>query len=100
MVLLTEPPLYEYPTLTGWSRKMTEAFAFQEYGLLWSFRFLSSEAGPNSRKSPVKDEHPGPPFSQRTTGSVLGSLRDSKNPDRRQQLHVIYNETTAKLTIE
>ena len=32
-------------------------------------------------KSPVKDEQPGPPLSQSTTGSFLGSLRDSKNPE-------------------
>lgn len=42
--------------------------------------FLPIELGPSSKKRPVKDEHPGPPFNQRTTGSVLGSFRDSKNP--------------------
>ena len=79
-MLLTDEPLYEYPTLTGWSRKMTEALAFHEYGLLCSLRFLSIEEGPSSRKRPVKEEHPGPPFNQRTTGSFLGSFLDSKNP--------------------
>jgi hypothetical protein len=29
---------------------------------------------------PIMEEQPGPPFSHRTTGSFLGSLRDSKNP--------------------
>jgi len=28
----------------------------------------------------VREEQPGPPFNQRTTGSFSGSLRDSKNP--------------------
>lgn len=37
--------------------------------------------GPSSRKRPVRDEQPGPPLSQRTTGSLTGSLRDSKNPN-------------------
>jgi hypothetical protein len=59
---------------------MTDALAFQEYGLLWSLRFLSIDEGPSSRKRPVRDEHPGPPLSHRTTGSFLGSFRDSKNP--------------------
>ena len=77
--MLTDPPLYEYPTLTGWSRKMTEALAFHEYGLLWSFNFSSMDEGPSSRNRPVREEHPGPPFSQSTTGSFLGSFRDSKN---------------------
>jgi hypothetical protein len=39
------------------------------------------EEGPNSMKRPVREEQPGPPLSQRTTGSFLGSLRDSKNPN-------------------
>ena len=38
------------------------------------------EAGPNSRNRPVRELHPGPPFSHRTTGSFFGSFRDSKNP--------------------
>lgn len=59
---------------------MTDAFAFHEFGLGCSLIFLSIEDGPSSKKSPVRDEHPGPPFSQRTTGSFLGSFRDSKNP--------------------
>ena len=40
----------------------------------------SIDDGPSSKKSPVSDEQPGPPLSQRTTGSFLGSFRDSKNP--------------------
>ena len=66
--------------LTGWSRKMTEALEFHEYGLWTILRFSSMEAGPNSRNSPVRELHPGPPFSHRTTGSFFGSFRDSKNP--------------------
>jgi hypothetical protein len=38
------------------------------------------EDGPSSIKSPVSDEHPGPPFNHRITGSFLGSFLDSKNP--------------------
>ena len=79
-VLLTEPLEYEYPTLTGWSRKMTEALLFHEYGLFLIFWSLVMDAGPSSMNRPVSEEQPGPPLSQRTTGSFLGSLRDSKNP--------------------
>lgn len=38
------------------------------------------EDGPSSRKRPVNEEHPGPPFNHNTTGSFFGSFRDSKNP--------------------
>jgi len=59
---------------------MTEAFAFQAKGLKSSLTFLLIDEGPSSKNRPVSEEQPGPPFSQRTTGSFLGSLRDSKNP--------------------
>lgn len=60
---------------------MTEALAFHEYGLYLTLMSLSMDDGPSSMNRPVKDEQPGPPFSQRTTGSFSGSLRDSKNPE-------------------
>lgn len=47
--------------------------------------------GPSSRKRPVREEQPGPPFSHRTTGSFLGSFRDSKNP--MQALSASYEES-------
>ena len=59
---------------------MTEAFEFHEDGLYLTLPSLVIDDGPSSRKRPVSDEHPGPPLSQRTTGSFLGSFRDSKNP--------------------
>jgi hypothetical protein len=75
---------------------MTLALLFHEYGLKTRLVFSSMREGPSSRKSPVSDEQPGPPLSlevvskkaddcygqetyQSTTGSFLGSLRDSKN---------------------
>jgi hypothetical protein len=82
-VLETELEEYEYPTLTGWSRKMTEALEFHEYGLSTVCILALMEAGPSSMKRPVKEEHPGPPLSQRTTGSFLGSFRDSKNQKKK-----------------
>lgn len=62
---------------------MTEALLFHALGLYFSLTLSSMEEGPSSKKSPVRDEQPGPPLSQRTTGSFLGSLRDSKNPVER-----------------
>lgn len=59
---------------------MTEALLFQEDGLYLTLTLSSMEDGPSSKKSPVREEQPGPPLSQRTTGSFLGSFRDSKNP--------------------
>jgi hypothetical protein len=39
--------------------------------------------GPSSKYKPVKEEHPGPPLSQRTMGSVFGSFLDSKNQKKK-----------------
>lgn len=80
---MTDDPLYENPALTGWSRKMTEALLFQAWGLCTISSFSLMDDGPSSRKRPVSEEQPGPPLSQRTTGSFSGSLRDSKNPGAR-----------------
>ena len=66
--------------LTGWSRNMTLALEFQLYGFGLTLRSSSMAAGPSSRNKPVREEQPGPPLIQRTTGSFWGSLRDSKNP--------------------
>lgn len=60
---------------------MTEALLFHALGLYLSLTLSSIDEGPSSKKRPVREEHPGPPLSQRTTGSFFGSLRDSKNPE-------------------
>lgn len=67
---------------------MTEALRFQDQGFWTTSSFLLMVAGPSSKKSPVREEQPGPPLSQRTTGSFSGSLRDSKNPEVCGQSHV------------
>jgi hypothetical protein len=71
---------------------MTEALEFHEYGLYLTFKFSSMEEGPNSRKRPVREEQPGPPFNHRTTGSFFGSLRDSKNPGYAVNISEIVDE--------
>lgn len=51
-----------------------------EWGL--NVVFFPSSAivhGPSSKSRPVEELHPGPPLSQRTRGSLLGLLLDSKN---------------------
>ena len=60
--------------------KMTDAFEFHEKSLNLTLPSLVTAEGPSSMKRPIRDEQPGPPFNQSTTGSFLGSLRDSKNP--------------------
>ena len=65
------------------ARTIMFAFEFQLYGLKVVFLpSLAMEHGPSSNNRPVELEQPGPPFNQRTTGSVEGELRDSKNLNR------------------
>jgi hypothetical protein len=37
-----------------------------------------NEAYPSSIHNPIIDEHPGPPLSHKTVGSLAGSFLDSK----------------------
>lgn len=48
-----------------------------------SFPYQSFFPYPNSMNKPVKEEQPGPPLSQRTSGSSWGLLRDSKNQKKK-----------------
>ena len=62
--LFTLLPPYEYPTWTGWSRKIMLAFSFQLYLLKVVFwPSLAIEHGPSSKRRPVELEQPGPPLS-------------------------------------
>lgn len=50
---------------------------FHEYGFESKVKSSCTENGPFSAKRPVKEEHPGPPLSQMTRGSVDGFERES-----------------------
>ena len=79
-VLTTYSPYsaYENPTPIGWSMKKTLAFSFQEYGLKVELSGFVTRHGPSSMNNPIEDEHPGPPFVQKITSSLSGSLLLSK----------------------
>lgn len=62
-------------------RSVSVPFLRMEQAAGYMRRALTAErdhARPSSKKRPVLDEHPGPPLSHRTRGSLAGSLRDSK----------------------
>lgn len=69
----------EKPTPAGWSIHTTFALLDQLYGFCTVDRPSSATLqGPFSASNASMDEQPGPPVSQTTSGSFLGSLRDSK----------------------
>ena len=72
-VLIEASDAYENPTPAGAYKYMMLALLFQAY----SFRYMLVVPGLNknglfSVTIPMSEEHPGPPFSQRTTGSLAG----------------------------
>ena len=96
-LLGASPSVCENPTFNGWSKNMIFALEFQEYSFLTvSFPPFVGRHGPNSINSPVNDEHPGPPFNHRTSGSDAGLARDSKN----QKKKCLSSSTSKYPTIE
>jgi len=63
----------ENPTPAGLSKNSIFAYLFHDHG--FSVNYVSPDIivyGPSSCIIPINEEHPGPPFSQRTTGSFEG----------------------------
>ena len=60
-MLETLLPEYEYPTLTGWSRKINASIGVSMMkDCTWTLIFPSIDEGPSfHEQDPVKLEHPG-----------------------------------------